>query len=131
MRTVEDANGLSAEISYLYDNNLNLVAIADDNGHTTHYTYDTNNRLLETRYADGSVVANSYHPDGTLATRTDQAGAVATYTYDGANRLLSKSYADGSGQTFAYDTAGRLTTANQTMSGHTTALTFACQRWAM
>ncbi len=125
VRTVEDANGLSAEIGYVYDNALNLVAIADDNDHTTRYTYDGNSRLVETRYADGSAVTNSYNPDGTLATRTDQAGVVATYAYDDANRLLSKSYGDGSGQTFAYDAADRLTTANQTMSGHATAITFA------
>ena len=43
---VEDDGGLSAEItSYVYDNNLNLVAISDDNGHATRYTYDGRNQL--------------------------------------------------------------------------------------
>jgi len=125
MRTVEDAIGLSAEIGYVYDSNLNLVAISDDNGHATRYTYDANNRLLETRYADGSAVANTYRPNGTLATRTAQDGVPATYTYDAARRLTRKSYPDGANQTFGYDAAGRRTTANQTMSGHNTALSFA------
>lgn len=123
-RTVENAGGLNVDIIYRYDNALNLTSLTDDNGNVTRYTYDANDRLLETRYADSSAVANSYHSDGTLATRTDQAGVTATYTYDGANRLLGKSYPDSSEQTFAYDEAGRLTDADQTMSGHTTALSF-------
>ena len=39
--------------------------------------------------------------------------------------LTHKDYPDGSFQSFDYDSMDRMTSADQQMSGHTTALTFA------
>ncbi|MCW5844574.1 MAG: right-handed parallel beta-helix repeat-containing protein, partial [Caldilinea sp.] len=115
---------IAAETRYVYDINRNLATITDANGNTTTYGYDDANQRVQTRYADGSTVGFTYHPDGQLATRTDQAGVVTVFSYDGFNRLRRKDYPDGSFQLFGYDRLDRMIQADQTMSGHTTELDF-------
>ena len=119
------APDIGEQTTYAYDINRNLATITDSNLHTTTYSYDDANQRTDTRYADGSTVGFTYHPDGALATRTDQAGVVVSYTYDGLSQLTRKDYPDASFQSFGYDLMDRMASADQQMSGHTTALTFA------
>lgn len=55
---------------------------------------------------------------------TNQNGQTITQSYDGAKRLLSKSFSTGGSQSFSYDDAGRLLTAQQTMNGQTSLLSY-------
>ena len=119
------APDIGEQTTYAYDINRNLATITDSNLHTTTYVYDDANQRTRTRYADASTVNFTYHSDGALATRTDQAGVVVSYTYDGLGRLTHKDYPDGSFQSFGYDLTDRMASADQEMSGHVTALTFA------
>lgn len=123
-RVVEDYGGLNAETRYVYDNALNQTAVTGANGSTTSTSYDSRNQRSRILYADGSTVEYGYHPDGSLAWRTDQSGRRVDFVYDGARQLRTKLYPDGSTQTLDYDLAGRPTHFRQTMNGHTTSFSF-------
>jgi YD repeat-containing protein len=73
-------------------------------------------RVTSTVSPDTGTTAYSYHPDGTLATKTDAIGTVVTYAYDSASRLAQISFPNASENvTYSYDSAsvsfgkGRLT----------------------
>ncbi len=68
--------------SFEYDNNGNLIASVTDR-EKTRYAYDSENRLVEIVYPDGSAVTFTYDPLGRLIRRTGADGAVRHMHYDG------------------------------------------------
>lgn len=98
-----------------YDANGNLVAETDFNGRSTVHRYDVNDRLVETRHADGGGFVNAYSPTGKIVS-TQAPEGTTRYTFDLRDRMLSVEHPDGVGIVYAYDPAGnrtRMTTIHQ------------------
>lgn len=98
-----------------YDGNGNLVAETDFNGRGTVHAYDLNDRLLETRHADGTGFINAYSPTGAIVS-VQTAQGMTRYTHDLRDRVLSVEQPDGVAIVYAYDPAGnrtRMTTTQQ------------------
>lgn len=123
VRSVRDVGGIEAETHYVYDDNLNLIAITDDNGNTMQYTYNERNQRTQIQYADGTTVSYTYTPLGSVDTRTNQASEIVDFDYDALGRISSK-VAPGLSQSFTYTANSRLSTAQQQASGHTTNVAF-------
>lgn len=105
------------------------TTVADANGDTTVYKYDSNYRTEEIVYADGTSEKKEYDADNNLASETDRSGNKTTYAYkdglltesvrfDGAKQILE--YKDGNiisftdynktKEEYTYDKKGNLLT---------------------
>jgi len=95
-----------------WDDSSRLIAQTDGNGNTTRYAYDALNRLIVTRFADGtfekngtgsivwntgddrptnlSSFFNGYDVHDNILTMTDANGTVINNNYDGLNRLSDR-----------------------------------------
>ena len=83
------------------------VSIADPNGHVTTLQYDSNGRLAQTTYPDGTKVQQTHDALGRLASVTNEEGQTTTFSYDGLGRLISVAGLAGDAS-YAYDEAGNL-----------------------
>jgi RHS repeat-associated protein len=81
---ITDAVAGNRTIDYSYDAVGNRLT-KTDNGATTTYTYDGNDRLLST--SDGTTY--SYDSGGNMTGRTRASGEQDTYQYDSENRLVA------------------------------------------
>ncbi|WP_338525188.1 RHS repeat-associated core domain-containing protein [Pseudomonas batumici] len=102
----------------------------DPNGHSTHYSYDRQGRLLEIRHPDGSRHQLGWNnlgqlleerlPDGgqrkyrydalgRQITRQEESGAITHYQWDNANRLAQITLPGGATRAFSYNPYGRVT----------------------
>ncbi|MGD1057512.1 MAG: DUF6531 domain-containing protein [Solirubrobacteraceae bacterium] len=70
---------------------LGLAAVTDPDGHTTHYTYDSEGNVLSSEDALGRKTVNTYDALNDLLTSTDAMGVTTTMTYDAHGNLLSRS----------------------------------------
>jgi RHS repeat-associated protein len=112
-------------ISYRYDDNGNVLVKTDARGVSTHFEYDSINRMTRRWYNGSNLVTSTTHnspalPAGVGATNETKffydtqalpAGA-PTYTRGSAiGRLVAQTYGAGSsnGDYFAYDVLGRTT----------------------
>jgi YD repeat-containing protein len=77
----------TANASYAYDNNGNLITKADTSGTTT-YNYDEENLLTQVTAPIGLVINYKYDALGRRIQRTTTAGADERYVYNGADVLL-------------------------------------------
>jgi len=117
-----------------WDQSSRLIAQTDDNGNPTRYAYDSLDRLIMTRYADGTFdqvgvdgnwAANTVRPDlsefhsgydvrGNVLEFRDPNGSVVTTAFDERNRPVSRSISRGTGvlgrtqEYYAYDGLSRL-----------------------
>ena len=114
-------NPESGTISYLYDDNGNLVVRTDSRGVSMHNSYDSINRLTRRWYNDSNAVSDTTHdavlPGGVEPTAEvkfyyDALPSIGGPTYSpGATvgRLVAQTYGSGSdGDYFGYDNLGRL-----------------------
>lgn len=88
---------------YQYDAVGNLTTITDANGHTTTFSYDLLDRLVEEINPLGNTWAYGYDAVGNLTTRTDANGQTTTYNYNADNLLTEIDYPDDSDVSFGYD----------------------------
>ena len=105
-------------VSHSYaDNNGVLAQTNYPNGTTVNYTYDTLERVTETRYNNSVAAEYAYDANGELGTVRDRrAGRFYSYAYDSLGRLVqaiqySGINAGGTALTeagYQYDAAGRL-----------------------
>ena len=90
--------------TYTYDKLGNRLTMTLD-GETTHYTYDTSNRLLTAGTLSFECDAN-----GNMTSRTDHSDPtnplVTQYQYDSKNHLTQITYPDGSKNWFEYGADG-------------------------
>jgi RHS repeat-associated protein len=105
-------------IQFNYDNFGNIILKTDELGHTTSYSYDSNQNLLSVSqqansgYATTSYTYNSF---GEPLTVTDPLGNVTTNTYDTHGNLLTVTTPAPNGSTaasvtqFTYNSLGELT----------------------
>ncbi|MCX7702570.1 MAG: RHS repeat protein [Planctomycetota bacterium] len=73
-----------------WDDNSRLTAQIDDNRNRTEYFYDSKDRRVKTRYADGTETTILYHRNDTIYQRIDGNGTVATNYYDPSERLINR-----------------------------------------
>jgi YD repeat-containing protein len=117
-------NPESGTANYQYDDNGNLVVKTDARGVSTHFAYDSMNRITRRWYNGSNLVTSPTHnvpalPAGVAATdevkfyydtQSLPAGA-PTYTRGSAvGRLVARTYGTGSnGDYYAFDVLGRQT----------------------
>jgi RHS repeat-associated protein len=118
MTQVTLPDGTTAE-SNIYDAVGNLVATTDSLGNVTRYTYDADNRRVQTTYPDGSTEKDTYDLAGELVTVTDALGNTTRYVYDADGRQIQTIDALGGITSTQYDAAGR-TVAKTDALGRTT-----------
>ena len=87
------------------------------NGTTVNYTYDTLERVTETRYNNNIAAQYAYDANGELgAVRDRRAGRFYSYAYDSLGRLIQAIQYSGTNvggtaltdASYQYDEAGRL-----------------------
>jgi RHS repeat-associated protein len=83
---------LGRVVTYAYDGAGNLTDVTDVNGGKTHFTYDSEHRMLTMRFpnqapgvpgATGAVVSNKYDGQGRVIEQTDQLGRTTKFAYAG------------------------------------------------
>ncbi|EEF60515.1 RHS repeat domain-containing protein [Pedosphaera parvula] len=128
--TIADLNGdglldLATDASSLrvWDDNSRLVTMTDANGNTTHYGYDSLDRLMTTTHADQTTESLVWSPRSNLASRTDANGTTTISTYDLLDRCLQRNITPASGvaatttfETFQYDGLSRCVMASNNVS---------------
>ncbi|MEM6314746.1 MAG: hypothetical protein AAF743_11690, partial [Planctomycetota bacterium] len=102
---INNARGFSTNLGF--DGSGNLQTIADPDGTTRTFTYDTKGRVETFTNARGQTITNTYNAAGQVLTRTLPGGFVETFDYDALGRL--RSFTDATGTTtFTYDAAGEI-----------------------
>ena len=104
-----------------YDLNSNIIRTTNPAGGLSEYTYDTANRLLETRSLDQTNLVSksnySYDKNGNVLTQitygfdVDQQQSTIShqqYVYDSLNRRIKSIYANNNETTFHYDSRNKL-----------------------
>jgi RHS repeat-associated protein len=121
-------NPESGAISYKYDGNSNVVVKTDSRGVSTHFQYDSVNRITRRWYNGSNSISETTHnspalPSGVGA--TDEArfyydsqvlpqGAPSYSRGATAGRLVAQTYGTGTnGDYYAYDALGRATLKTQ------------------
>jgi RHS repeat-associated protein len=112
---VREAPGMAGYEDYLttytYDVLGNLTQVAQG-VQTRTFTYSSLSRMTsafspEQIDGQGTQVATTYayHPNGSIASKTDPRGVQTTYTYDELNRIKTRDYSDTTPDvTYTYDT---------------------------
>jgi len=143
--SVTRANGASNAVTRMtYTATGQVQAVTDPNGNVTTNAYDADDRLQsvtdplyrQTVYAydamsrrisvsnpaiqAGPLLAQSYTPDGLIASLTDANGNTTSFTPDGFDRLSTTTYPGGSTENLTYDADGNVLT-RKTRAGATIA----------
>ena len=106
LRLVSVTNEQGLSWRYSYDPAGNLISETDFNGRTTRYGYDAAGRLVLRSNSLGQSIALERDALGRIVTRRS-GDDVAVFTYDSADRMTSARNAH-SEVTYAYDAAGRV-----------------------
>lgn len=93
--------------TYTYDNNDNLLTIADSFGHTTVNKYDSLNRLKESTDPRLGVSTYAYDVADRLIRAVDPRHVPTSYEYDGFGQLWKQTSADTGTTTSSYLADGR------------------------
>ena len=130
--------GEEDSVSYTYDQNGNVLTVADSKGVIRReydalnrvtkcadtfgkvicYEYDAVGNLKHLVYPDNTLVTYDYDENNNLKTVTDWANRVTTYTYDENNRVTGVVKPDGSITTTVYDNKQRIdSTVEKTATG--------------
>ncbi|MFW6141059.1 MAG: DUF6531 domain-containing protein, partial [Candidatus Saliniplasma sp.] len=80
-------NGDEYDISYVYDEEGNVIEMTDQLGNVTSYTYDCRNRLRSVTDPDGDTTEYNYDPANRLTETIYPTGTKILRDYDDANRL--------------------------------------------
>ncbi|ROU08292.1 putative Ig domain-containing protein, partial [Lysobacter enzymogenes] len=120
--------GGTAETSYVYDRDGNLLSSTDPLGRTASNEYDARGLLAATVDASGRRIELRYDAAGRLLRRIEDPAGLAlttTYRYDGQGRKIETVDASGRVAAYAYDREGRLTQTAQDPNGLNLRTTYA------
>ena len=90
-------------ISSTYDSFDREITQTDENGNTTHYSYNAYGSPTSITYPDGAQEIFRYAKNGQLISHTNPEGLTIQYTRDVLGRILTKSYCFA-GETLARET---------------------------
>lgn len=96
------------EMTFIYDDEGNVVSETNGAGETTTYTYDDEGNELTKTNALGHVITKTFDERDNELTVTNHLGHVTTNTYDAGDRPLTTMDALGRVTTMGYDTSGNL-----------------------
>jgi RHS repeat-associated protein len=99
-----------------YDASGNQTAVIDYLGRRTEYTYNSEGKLIKTKYADNTMTSSVYDINGQEVATTNSLGNTTKYIYDSLGRLIETIYPDSTPNDLAdnpttrteYDKAGRV-----------------------
>lgn len=107
------------EISFIHDENGNLISEEDPLGRVREHVYDSLDRRIQSTFPDGNTVHTEYDAVGNVISTTDKAGNATLYEYDKLNRLTAVEDALGGRTLYGYDEAGNLISQTDA-NGHVT-----------
>jgi RHS repeat-associated protein len=134
LKEVNYSEASTADVTYKYDKNSNVVEMIDGTGTTTKvydqlgrltelkngkaevvkYTYDLGNQQTEIVYPNGETVKRSYDNAGRLEKVTDWLGKETTFSYnrDSQTKAIVFPAATSNADEYAYNRAGEMTSAS-------------------
>lgn len=114
--SVQDGGGTYAETVSEYDEEGNLIGVADANSNVTEFQYDSLNRLKKTIYPDSSYEEHSYDDEHNMTSHRNRAGETVSMEYDANDRLIGKGCPSCAAE-FQYDGEGNLTEVEDAVAG--------------
>lgn len=113
-RTLQDVDGVAAEIRSTYNVLDQVTQVTDPKGLHTSYAYNGFGDLTAQTSPDSGSTSFTTDAAGNRTTRTDVRGVTATYHYDSLNRLTGIGYPDPNLDVgYQYDTAPAVCTADE------------------
>jgi len=113
-RTLQDVDGVAAEIRSTYNALDQVTQVTDPKGLHTTYAYNGFGDLTAQTSPDSGSASFTTDAAGNRITRTDARGITATYHYDALNRLTGIAYPDPNLDVgYQYDTAPAVCAANE------------------
>jgi RHS repeat-associated protein len=113
-----DGNGPDISTAITWDDSNRIISQTDDNGNATGKDYDSLNREIRKRFADGTQYDYAWDVHDTPIDFTDANGTVVTYTHDLNDRVTRRNVAPGVGvstqavlEIYSYDGLSRTTRA--------------------
>lgn len=96
-------------VGYGYDTQSDLTTVTDPKGGVTTYGYDSGNNLTTVTDPTGQVqIANTYTPEGKVATQKDSSGKTVNMTYNNTTKTISLSDNLSRGSQLIYDDKARV-----------------------
>lgn len=113
-RTLQDVDGVAAEIRSTYNALDQVTQVTDPKGLHTRYAYNGFGDLTAQTSPDSGSTSFTTDVAGNRATRTDARGVTTTYHYDALNRLTGIGYPDPNLDVgYQYDTAPAVCAAEE------------------
>ena len=134
LKEVNYSEASTADVTYKYDKNSNVVEMVDGTGTTTKsydqlgrltevkngkaetvkYTYDLGNQQTELVYPNGETVQRSYDSAGRLEKVTDWLGKETTFSYnrDSQQKAITFPVATANVDEYVYNRAGEMTSVS-------------------
>lgn len=102
--TLSQVTDAAGTINYSYDNRLRKTQeerTIDGNTWTTHFAYDSADRMTSRTNPDGEVVNYTFNPQGEIGS---VAGLVSNIDYNAQNKITNKTFANGLTTNYTYNT---------------------------
>jgi YD repeat-containing protein len=112
-------------VSYIYDDNLNVTSMTDASGNVTTFSYDANGNILTKTEAYGTALQRTttytYDPTFNQVTSiTDPLQHITNFNYDSHGNLTSITNPGNATTTFTYNTQGLITQITDALQNPTT-----------
>jgi len=121
LTSISYSDGVTPNVSFGYDNDNQRTSMTDGTG-TSSYSYDSLNRLTQSKNGVAQIVKYGYDLARNLTSLTYPSNSVVTRTYDLANRLTQVKDWSSNATSFAYDADSNMITEtypNSTTAGFT------------
>ena len=110
-------------IKVKFNNRRNVTEAIDTHGVSTHYEYDSLNRIIKTTDGNGNSIQFGYDKNNNITRITNAEGNSQTYTYNKANKITNLTDFNGSNIAFAYNNLNKPETITDSL-GRITQLSY-------